>query len=387
MVFSTIPSSSNSASTLRRKRANNINAPTKKQSTRLALLTSVPLKLLLGSIAAIGSWNGIFFLTRLPAEDSVFLTLSTRHMQEEAMGLLGKSRASQQLATTHASNEKDETHDVETRITRRHASDRLPSLTNINTEPADLDGARRRRLYERLANATSRRGKSFSLSTPDNPCPHVTGKEKSSMFRSESSSGTNISSSSSTVEFSGCCGLGHRLLRMSCAAHVAQKLQAQLYGYWGCCNEKEVFTELFGETALLEPLNKADEDSSIYSRRAAENRGSREQFSNHLMFRFEVAGFESIYKEKRRFLNMTREIVDTNNAPACPAKCSPDKIRSDYRFYTALMKRYRQRHVVDYFVQEHFTDKLALGLHIRAGKCIAFLCTMRGVVTCDRFCA
>jgi hypothetical protein len=375
MVFSTITSSSNSASTRRRKRPNKNNAPSQKQSTRLVLLTCAPLNVLLGAIVAVGSWNGFVSLTRLQTEESTFQSLSTtRHMQEEAMGLFFAKSVSSQAATTNTSNDKDMKH-VESSITWKHASDPLSSATSINTEPADPDAAARRRLYERLANSTSRRGKSFSLSTLDNPCPHVTGKEKSIIFSSGSSSNNN-SSSISSVEFSGCCGLGHRLLRMSCAAHVAYRLHAQLYGHWGCCNEKEVFTELFGENALLEPLET--EDSNQNSRLAAENRGSQEQ-SNHLMFRFEVAGFESIYKEKRRFLNKTPEIVvDTRiNQPTCPVKCSPDKIRSDYRFYTSLMRRYRHRDVVDAFVQEHFTHKLALGLHIRAGK-YTFLCTMRG---------
>jgi hypothetical protein len=58
----------------------------------------------------------------------------------------------------------------------------------------------------------------------------------------------NVHSNSqkSSVDYHACCGLGHRLSRMSAANYVAQRLNLGLRGYWGFCGDHEVFYYLFG---------------------------------------------------------------------------------------------------------------------------------------------
>jgi hypothetical protein len=61
-----------------------------------------------------------------------------------------------------------------------------------------------------------------------------------------------LESRKSLVEFAACCGLGHRLARMTTtAAHVSVQLSAGLHGFWKCCGTIVVFTHL----ALLATLD------------------------------------------------------------------------------------------------------------------------------------
>jgi hypothetical protein len=50
----------------------------------------------------------------------------------------------------------------------------------------------------------------------------------------------------SSVDYHACCGLGHRLSRMSDANYVAQRLNLGLRSFWGFCGNREVFYYLFG---------------------------------------------------------------------------------------------------------------------------------------------
>ena len=129
----------------------------------------------------------------------------------------------------------------------------------------------------------------------------------------------------STVQYVACCGLGHRLARMAAASHVAQQLEADLYGFWKCCDAVDVFEYLFG----TEPLFQGSPNKTVYD----------------LQFRNEVPGFRKA---------------------SCP--CVPSRVESQYYFYERLMERYRRKDRVDAFVQEHFVGRLSLGIHIRAGN-------------------
>ena len=50
----------------------------------------------------------------------------------------------------------------------------------------------------------------------------------------------------SSVDYHACCGLGHRLSRMSDANYVAQRLNLGLRSFWGFCGNLEVHYYLFG---------------------------------------------------------------------------------------------------------------------------------------------
>jgi hypothetical protein len=166
-------------------------------------------------------------------------------------------------------------------------------------------------------------------------------------------------SNQSTIENVACCGLGHRLGRMSAAAVVAFKLKAHLYGYWGCCDDVEVFSHLFGPEPIV-LYDDSDDDSDNDDNQAtpmamidivpsAANTTTTTHSPIHLQFRNEVVGFvgEGLIK--------------------CEA--TDEKIKSDFAFYSTLRQRYTHKHVVDKFVHEHFTNEtLSIAIHIRAGN-------------------
>ena len=69
-----------------------------------------------------------------------------------------------------------------------------------------------------------------------------------SMTTATSSKPHNPLEDLSSVDFFACCGIGHRLVRMSLAHFVAKQRNFTLRGFWGWCGEKspvEVFSYLF----------------------------------------------------------------------------------------------------------------------------------------------
>ena len=132
----------------------------------------------------------------------------------------------------------------------------------------------------------------------------------------------------STVEYVACCGLGHRLARMAAASHVAQLLEADLYGYWRCCDQTEVFEYLFGPEPLFQGKELLPNTNSTT-----------------VQFRNQVPGFRKA---------------------SCP--CWPAGIASQYHFYQRLLDRYTSKDQVASFRRTHLEDRLSLGVHIRAGN-------------------
>ena len=135
----------------------------------------------------------------------------------------------------------------------------------------------------------------------------------------------------STVEYVACCGLGHRMARMSAASHVAQQLEAQLYGYWECCGHENVFHHLFGQRGVF--ANPPEKEEPV-----------------HMQFRNEVPGFQ-----------LTKDAKKLEDR--CPA--DPSKVVSEYHFYRALMDRYHAKTEVESFVKENFEGHTVIGLYIR----------------------
>jgi hypothetical protein len=162
----------------------------------------------------------------------------------------------------------------------------------------------------------------------------------------------------STIEYISCCGLGHRLTRMSAAAMIATKLQAHLYTYWRCCNNVEVFSYLFGNDPIIlynqqDDITTSTETNGIRSilnltTPRQQQQQQKASSSIHLQFRNDVPGFKEASGK---------------------CSCTKDKVISDFAFYSTLRERYMKKHIVDDFVHEHFTNQtLSIAIHIRAGN-------------------
>jgi hypothetical protein len=205
--------------------------------------------------------------------------------------------------------------------------------------------------------------------TNDNVSSTLPYFASSSSLKVESSSSTAMASSStamttapskphnpledlSSVDFFACCGIGHRLVRMSLAHFVAKQRNFTLRGFWGWCGEKspvEVFSYLF------RPYT-ADEVSHVTSRNTI------------IPFYNEVPGFDMLVRTNTNSPNHNNHSHSNHNITACA--CQQDKIDSDLEFYTSLRTRFRQTPslVVDEFVQRHFRNATVLGIHVRAGN-------------------
>jgi hypothetical protein len=141
----------------------------------------------------------------------------------------------------------------------------------------------------------------------------------------------------SSVDYFACCGLGHRLIRMSLAAYVAKQRNFSLRSFWGWCGEEqpiEVFSYLFRPYPAREVAHVS---------------------SRNLMLPF--------YNEVPGFSNLVRKT--TINGTECA--CRADKIQSDLELYTSLRDRFRGKSHVNAFV-EQFSSHTVLGIHVRAGN-------------------
>lgn len=146
----------------------------------------------------------------------------------------------------------------------------------------------------------------------------------------------------SSIEFVGCCGLGHRLARMAAAAHIAADLGGHFFGYWGCCDDvTSVYHHLFGtEPLVVGPiLERSPSDKSQH---------------HHLQFVIETPGMSIVKQKGKSVQNL------------CPVR--PEKIVSDYLFYSQLRDHYQKKANIDAFINQHFRGKTAIGIHIRGGN-------------------
>jgi hypothetical protein len=178
-----------------------------------------------------------------------------------------------------------------------------------------------------------------------------------------------------SVDYYACCGLGHRLIRMSSAAYVARHYHFELRSFWGWCGEEhpvEVFSHLFrplttkDDTALLSPIIQAA---------AARQKDNPYHNKTILHFYNEVPGFRAVVRRGGDESGSTTEkgASNDNNNPDEPmdhgCACRADKVESDVDFYTSLRQRYRDTdHRVETMVQTHFVGATVLGLHVRAGN-------------------
>jgi hypothetical protein len=221
-------------------------------------------------------------------------------------------------------------------------------------------------IYEAIANVTRHGGVPWPNPKRSNDtCQHYTV-----LTRHEYAKDHNITTKSiptttainltSSVEFIGCCGLGHRLSRMAGAAHIAHELETTLLSHWGCCGNTDVFYDLFGFDPILFgqritprppplPILPAvhNNESETTPQRPQQHNNNQHHHMYHLQFRFETPPFQTLKK------------ADVH----CP--CTQDKMDSDFDFYSTLRNRYTRKHQIQAFVRRHFYNHTSIGLHIR----------------------
>ncbi|GKY96995.1 hypothetical protein MPSEU_000658300 [Mayamaea pseudoterrestris] len=142
----------------------------------------------------------------------------------------------------------------------------------------------------------------------------------------------------SSVDYHACCGLGHRLGRLSDANYVAQRLNLGLRSFWGFCGDLEVFYYLFGPQREHTLANVTDTGNYL-------------RISNNV----------------KKMNPLTRWPSDETNG--CDNRhCGFDKAAMDVAFYKDLMERFRFSPHVEKFRELYFRDKTVIGVHIRAGN-------------------
>jgi hypothetical protein len=155
-------------------------------------------------------------------------------------------------------------------------------------------------------------------------------------FRNRSKNKTlNAAKEKSTVDYMACCGLGHRISRLSEANYVAKLLNFGLRSFWGYCDTTGVFHYLFGQQPLEELVNVTDKHRFV-------------RVHN------DVPGFTKLIRKGAK--------------EEC--KCYVDKVEEDVRFYQSMRKRFRLKDQVEAFRRKHFLNQnvTVVGMHIRAGN-------------------
>jgi hypothetical protein len=172
----------------------------------------------------------------------------------------------------------------------------------------------------------------------------------------------------SSVDYVACCGLGHRLTKMSDAFLVSKRLRLAFRAFWGYCADNysgtateepvEVFHYLFGP-------QPADELHRLVPEGAVSASPHRNVTYDHYL---------RLSNQVKNFAYLRRFGPDDPNRPC---QCTQERVDSDVQFYASLRRRFRFRSAVDEFRTQHFGHlhnasstggPPVLGLHIRAGN-------------------
>mmetsp|Transcript_2134 Transcript_2134/g.3158 ORF Transcript_2134/g.3158 Transcript_2134/m.3158 type:complete len:482 (+) Transcript_2134:97-1542(+) len=145
-----------------------------------------------------------------------------------------------------------------------------------------------------------------------------------------------------SIEYYACCGLGHRLTKMSDAWFISRELNLALKTFWGFCEEyTEVFSYLFGSQPLEEVKN-------------VEPGGK--------LIRLRNGGLPGM-------VNLVRTVENKTAGITCPCDGNEDKIQHDIDYYKSLYQRFQFRDSVESFKLEHkWENHTVLGMHVRAGN-------------------
>ena len=176
-------------------------------------------------------------------------------------------------------------------------------------------------------------------------------------------------------------GLGHRLCRTTAAWHLAKVLNlTQMVFQWGTCGTindiragPKIFPYLFGIDTWEIPSSSSSSSSSssATSNVTTSNvslgivpkaKPTPIRQGKTVLVRNDVYG----YVPGQNFKNVQLPIPPFFRDQHGPFL---QKLESDVELYQLLMKRYRFRHHVDQFMeQHHFSNHTVIGLHLRAGN-------------------
>jgi hypothetical protein len=184
---------------------------------------------------------------------------------------------------------------------------------------------------------TNRLGKKIAL-PPKDVKPGQTATDKkiassmsiSSLLSFQNRTSFQQAKVKSSVDYTACCGLGHRMSKMVDANYVAKKKNLGLRITWGHCNTTEIFQHFFGP----QPLSELENVTST---------GLRLKISN------DVPGFKKFTRD--------------GNATNC--KCPIDVIEEHSKFYESLRQRFRLKKKVQAFQKQHLADHTVIGIHVR----------------------
>jgi hypothetical protein len=137
-----------------------------------------------------------------------------------------------------------------------------------------------------------------------------------------------------SVDYYACCGLGHRLTKLTDAWYVSRQLNFALKTFWGFCDEQtEVFHHLFGPQPPEEIINATPGDDMV-------------------VLRNEVPGMTPLERITSK-----------------PCMCRDDKIQLDLQLYRSLFKRFRfHDHIAEFKLRHHWNNHTVIGMHVRAGN-------------------
>jgi hypothetical protein len=176
------------------------------------------------------------------------------------------------------------------------------------------------------------------------------------------------------MRYVGVAGLGHRLMRMSSAYHLARALQVpSLDVFWrGYCPKRyrskpNVFHLLFGEDPFTIPSSSSNENhlfpfvnhdtaaSLLDFVHGARNSSAHSNLTKNSQLKIinEVEGYTHIYESKD---------IEGLEPPFY------GKLITDYEFYSRLIERYKFRTKVDELLAPYTNKHTIIGIHIRAGN-------------------
>lgn len=181
----------------------------------------------------------------------------------------------------------------------------------------------------------------------------------------------------SSVDYYACCGLGHRLIRMTLAAYVARQNNFTLRNFWGWCGEQqpvEVFSYLFRPVPAEEVAHFTSRNMVIpfYNEvpgfpalvRKATSTMDGNGHPNNLQQQQQQQQLQSRQVRQDENPHQQQPTADPGSCVLCPA----DKVQSDLDLYSSLRDRFRHKQLVDDFVQTHFENATVIGIHVRAGN-------------------
>ncbi len=144
--------------------------------------------------------------------------------------------------------------------------------------------------------------------------------------------------------------------KLADAYHLGKQLELTVRIFFGFCGHQEVFSYLFG----LRPTNEAQILDKIKASTEAGNY-TNPMPDMYMKVSNDVSGFKKIKRSGRS---------GDSNTTTCPCHGAAGlRFDSDIELYSDLRdKRFRDRHKVDAFRQNHFTGHTVIGLHVRAGN-------------------